>query len=243
MWQSADPILATYLDGKANGGVQNPFNLSLYTYTYLNPIKLRDPDGRCPEGQIGVIGGGSAYCRDMTFSEAHPTIASFSNVLGLFNKVDGVSVNPLTGHMLSEKEKFEEKFGLAMMAAPVAKGAQWGAGFLGKVGAWFSEKLGKAGGYLYRVVDDVELADIKKTGAFRTVAGQFEGKQFVDNSADAQKLQKKFSDFFGGNQTIVKGKAPQSVLDNASRTPFSDIPNGTAITVPKSDLPAIKPEL
>ncbi len=99
------------------------------------------------------------------------------------------------------------------------------------------------GGDLFRVVDDVELADIQKTGAFGTVPGQFEGKQFVDNLEDAQKLQKKFSDFFGGNQTIVKGGAPQSVLDNASRTPFSDIPNGTAITVPKSDLPAIKPKL
>ena len=89
-------------------------------------------------------------------------------------------------------------------------------------------------------MDDVELADIKKVGAFRTVPGQFEGKQFVDNLGDAQKLQKVFSDFFGGNQTIVKGQAPQSVLNNASRTPFSDIPNGTAITVPKSDLPLIK---
>ncbi len=92
------------------------------------------------------------------------------------------------------------------------------------------------------MVDDIELANIKKTGAFRTTPGQFEGKQFVDNLGDAQKLQKKFSDFFGGNQTIVKGRAPQSVLDNASRTPFSDIPNGTAITVPKSGLPAIKPK-
>jgi len=99
-----------------------------------------------------------------------------------------------------------------------------------------------AGGDLFRVVDDIELADIKKTGAFRTTPGQFEGKQFVDNRGDAQKLQKRFSDFFGGNQTIVKGRAPQSVLDNASRTPFSDIPNGTAITVPKSGLPAIKPK-
>ena len=88
-------------------------------------------------------------------------------------------------------------------------------------------------------MDDVDLADIRKAGAFRTAPGQFEGKQFVDN-LDAQKLQKVFSDFFVGNQTIVKGQAPQSVLNNASRTPFSDIPNGTAITVPKSDLPLIK---
>ncbi|MGV8992232.1 MAG: hypothetical protein ACOH1Q_12605 [Thiobacillus sp.] len=95
---------------------------------------------------------------------------------------------------------------------------------------------------LFRVVDNVELTSIKKTGAFSTAPGQFEGKQFVDNLGDAQKLQKVFADFFGGNQTIVKGQAPQSVLNNASRTPFSDIPNGTAITIQKSDLPLIKPK-
>jgi len=63
----------------------------------------------------------------------------------------------------------------------------------------------------------------------------------VDNLDDAQALQKRFSEFFGGNQTIVKGQAPQSVLDNASRVPFSDIPNGTAITVPLDDLPKVIP--
>lgn len=89
----------------------------------------------------------------------------------------------------------------------------------------------------------MELADIKKSGVFRTAPGQFEGKQFVDNLGDAKALQNKFSGFFGGNQTIVRGQAPKPVLDNASRIPFSDIPNGTAITIPTADLPAIKPRL
>jgi RHS repeat-associated protein len=93
---------------------------------------------------------------------------------------------------------------------------------------------------VFRVVDDVELADIMRTGEFRTVPGQFEGKQFLDNLADATRLRQRFSEFFGGNQTIVRGTAPRSVIDNASRTPFSDIPNGSAITVPSGDLPAIR---
>ena len=97
------------------------------------------------------------------------------------------------------------------------------------------------GGNLFRVVDDVELADIRQAGQFRTAPGSFEGKQFVDNLGDAQALQKRFSDFFGGNQTIVRGQAPQSVLDNASRIPFSDIPNGTAITIPPADLLKVIP--
>lgn len=96
---------------------------------------------------------------------------------------------------------------------------------------------------MFRVVDDIELADIKKTGAFRPGPNSIEGKQFVDNLGDAQKLQKRFSEFFGGNQTIVRGQVPRSVIDRASKLPFADIPRGTAITIPIKDLPAIKPKL
>ena len=99
----------------------------------------------------------------------------------------------------------------------------------------------KSGDNLFRVVDDVELADIQKSGQFRTAPGSFEGKQFVDNLDDAQALQKRFSEFFWENQTIIRGQAPQLVLDNASRVPFSDIPNGTAITIPLDDLPKVIP--
>ena len=45
VWQSPDPILNEYMNGKTNGGVFNPKNLSLFTYTYNNPISLVDPDG------------------------------------------------------------------------------------------------------------------------------------------------------------------------------------------------------
>lgn len=47
VWVSVDPILDSYLNGKVGmGGVYNSFNLGLYTYTHLNPIKYLDPDGR-----------------------------------------------------------------------------------------------------------------------------------------------------------------------------------------------------
>ncbi|BBM03558.1 RHS repeat-associated core domain-containing protein [Microbulbifer sp. GL-2] len=95
---------------------------------------------------------------------------------------------------------------------------------------------------LYRVVDDVELADIRNTNAFRSAPGQFEGKQFVDNLEDAQNLQKVFSSFFGGNQTIIRAQVPQSVVDSASKVPFADIPKGTAITIPTNDLPKLNPQ-
>lgn len=113
-------------------------------------------------------------------------------------------------------------------------------------GSFFVFEVGfvatKGGGNnLFRVVDDVELADIKKTGAFRSPAGTLEeGKQFVDNIGDAKALQSKFSKFFGGNQTIVGAKAPQSVLNSSTKQPFADIPKGQAITVPVKSLPKSK---
>ena len=46
VWQSPDPMLGEYLDGTGNGGFRNPANLASYTYTYHNPVKFTDPDGR-----------------------------------------------------------------------------------------------------------------------------------------------------------------------------------------------------
>jgi RHS repeat-associated protein len=48
VWQSPDPILNEYMSGQTNGGVFNPSNLSLFTYTYNNPVNLVDPDGNSP---------------------------------------------------------------------------------------------------------------------------------------------------------------------------------------------------
>ncbi|GMT48832.1 MAG: hypothetical protein IEMM0008_0371 [bacterium] len=50
VWQSADPILDSYLNGKPNGGVMNPPNLNLFAYTYQNPVKYFDPSGQVPRG-------------------------------------------------------------------------------------------------------------------------------------------------------------------------------------------------
>ena len=52
VWQSADPILAMYIQGDGNGGVYNPRNLGLYTYAYNSPLIYSDPDGNIPVDTI-----------------------------------------------------------------------------------------------------------------------------------------------------------------------------------------------
>ncbi|CAN97153.1 RhsA protein precursor [Sorangium cellulosum So ce56] len=50
VWLSPDPILDEYMDGGTSGGVFNPGNLGLYSYTLNNPVNLVDPDGRQAQG-------------------------------------------------------------------------------------------------------------------------------------------------------------------------------------------------
>jgi RHS repeat-associated protein len=81
-WISADPFLGKYLPtGSKNnygnlagfGGVFNPVNINLYTYTHNNPVKFVDPDGNdvylviwsTHDGRIGHAGiAVTQYARD-----------------------------------------------------------------------------------------------------------------------------------------------------------------------------------
>lgn len=53
LWLSVDPLSnydplsnENYLDGEHNSGVYNPFNNSVYSYCYNNPVKLYEPNGK-----------------------------------------------------------------------------------------------------------------------------------------------------------------------------------------------------
>src|SRR5690606_12602917 len=54
VWLSVDPIalwqpvqeVEHYIEGQHNGGYFNPKNMSVYGYTYQNPINYIDPNGK-----------------------------------------------------------------------------------------------------------------------------------------------------------------------------------------------------
>ena len=68
LWLNVDPLVKEerfYLIPEEDddtplingGGVFNPMNQSVYSYTYNNPIMLNDPDGKCPTCIVGAVVG------------------------------------------------------------------------------------------------------------------------------------------------------------------------------------------
>ena len=48
VWQSPDPILVALMQGRHGGGLFNPSNLNVYSYSHQKPVIMTDPDGNTP---------------------------------------------------------------------------------------------------------------------------------------------------------------------------------------------------
>ena len=83
VWQSVDPLVLydpvkeveAYLDGQHNGGVFNSGNLASYSYTYGNPVKYVDPNGKQVEFMkkwfMNLVLGDGAYESEMKRQADH----------------------------------------------------------------------------------------------------------------------------------------------------------------------------
>ena len=124
VWQSVDPVLNDYFDGKINGGVFAPKNLQLYSYTYNNPVNLTDPDGKC------VNSGSSDWLGRLTQGNCsdYPTakevavgvgnfIPVFGNAIATYESTSGESLSD--GHKLSDTERTIAAAGI--VAGPLSK--------------------------------------------------------------------------------------------------------------------------
>jgi RHS repeat-associated protein len=98
LWESPDPILSAYLDGKPNGGAYDTFNPGLYSYAGLNPVIYVDPDGnvyvrKAVGAGLGFLGNLAGFAAS-GFMMAAPT--GITQVVGIGMGIKfsyGASVN------------------------------------------------------------------------------------------------------------------------------------------------------
>ncbi len=122
IWLSVDPLAnvdylmndEAYINGEHNGGVVNSFNHNSYAYTYQNPIRYIDPNGKQTDSHKlqGIEdGAGSLYYRTYSllmiyttsskksaediFTRVNTNFADFTKGVSYFEKIKGASTGLL----------------------------------------------------------------------------------------------------------------------------------------------------
>jgi RHS repeat-associated protein len=144
-WQTPDPALDTYLDGRANGGVYHSPNLALYSYSYNNPVRLIDPDGQFPWNRVAGAAkllGGIAEAGTGIALGAATSWTGVGAVGGAFVAAHGTDVAISGFRQLISGEDTSSLTSQGLQAAGVSKSKadviDSGVSFVGSVGAGFA---------------------------------------------------------------------------------------------------------
>jgi len=141
VWQSTDPILGAYLGSTSNvgqapsgGGVSNSKNLNLFSYAHLNPLRVRDPDGRQTEedadiAQIQADRQWQARAVREGMKKIEPYAEAIAGLNPLIAGLEAASGESATGRKLSNEERVLAAGVVAI--GPLGKLVKWAKGLAG----------------------------------------------------------------------------------------------------------------
>ena len=124
LWLNTDPLSGYnptfehehYIDGQHNGGIFNPMNLNTYGYTYQNPIRYIDPNGKQVDAIIKDLGElwdawnpfGRAYKRMSGISEKEEAQQRLSTTIRSIGNAGKHAATADVGHFILDGVGFIE---------------------------------------------------------------------------------------------------------------------------------------
>jgi len=226
------------MDGQTNGGVFNPRNLSLFTYTYNNPVNLVDPDGFAPEsfwqGAVQIYDGVTSipetFERHAQNRSDKANMASGALIFRVTNGGGGAaSKGKMMGRMFSGRHL--PKFNMSKLSPTMQKNfnrtynrlleggkrpsakalrSNWGITYKNKGG--HLPKLGKGG---YKEFKIAGPSNAKNDNVFRMVVGK-NGKMYYSNTHYGQNKDVSGKTFYEAGQ-LSKEQTQQIFKNNAGK--------------------------